>query len=351
MALVLVLSIIMVLGAFGYILSKLSAGARREVDVLGGHFRALSVADAAYAEVISRLSSTGWENRWFKGAPEVRSNVQAAGGSFSYVLRDVPGQPEAAPLPGLSNDLRPGQADLVVKATHGKSEALAVWRLMVPQDGLDEASRVVPAVFAHVPESAGGVTAAPTDPITTLVDDAVRKRVGNWSDFERKRPRLRSAQSPADVATTLGVPVPADALSEPMDETGRAPRVSNYPGAVQAGWAPPPPPPATAPWNQAPWRRWRNGQGASPFGSRTGISDRSQRGSDSERDAWDGWPRWPSGGLSWSNNRRGWDRDSLSFGGFTSRGMGQRGDDDEYDDDRYSGDGFGDRGDDRGRDN
>src|SRR5690606_1075067 len=116
----------------------------------------------------------------------------------SYVLRDVPGQPEAAPLPGLSTDLAPGQADLVVQASHGKHEVIAVWRLMVPQDGLDEASRVVPAVFAHVPEGTGGVTAAPSDPITTLVDDAVKKRVSNWSDFEKKRPRLRSAQTPAE---------------------------------------------------------------------------------------------------------------------------------------------------------
>lgn len=345
MALVLVLSLIMVLGAFGYILSRLSASARREVDVLGGHFRALSVADAAYAEVISRLSSTGWENRWFKGAPEVRDNVQAAGGSYTYVLRDVPGQAEAPPLPGLSTSLAPGQADLVVKATHGKSEAVAVWRLMVPQDGLDEASRVVPGVFAHVPENGPAVTPAPSDPITTMVDDAVRKRISNWSDFERKRPRLRTAQTPADVATTLGVPVPADVLSEPMDESGRAPRVSGYPGSVQAGWAPPPPPPATAPWNQAPWRRWRNGQGGSPYGARTGISDRSQRGSDSERDSWDGWPRWPSGPFAWSRDRRGWDRDSRSWGGFRSRGMR---DGDGYDDDdrRFGDDGFGRRGDD-----
>ena len=322
-ALVLVLSIVMVLGAFGFILSRLSAGARREVDVLTGHFRALSVADAAYAEVISRLSSTGWENRWFKGTPEVRTNVAAAGGNYSYVLRDVPGQSDPPPLPGLSNNLRPGQADLLVRATHGKSEALAVWRLIVPQDGLDEASRVVPAVFANLPDPPSSMTPAAVDPVTALVDDAVRKRVSNWSDFEKKRPKLRSAGSPADIATTLGVPAPPDVMAEPMDETGKTPRAPGYVGAVLAGWAPPPPPPASAPWNEVPWRKWRNGGGGA--GSRAGVSDRTQRGQESEKSSWDNWPKWPSGGFSWGNERKNWDDESKKDGGFNSKGMSDNG--------------------------
>lgn len=339
MALVLVLAIALVLSAFGFILSKLSAGARREVDVLTGHFRALSVADAAYAEVISRLSSTGWENRWFKNAPEIRENVQAAGGQFSYLLRDVPGGAEPPPLPGLSNSLSPGQADLVVRASYGKSEAVAVWRLVVPQDGLDEASRVVPAVFAHVPDGPSTVTPATADPISSMVNDAVTKRIGNWSPFEKQRPKLRSANTPAEIASTLGVAVPADVVADSTDESGARPRPAGYVDAVRAGYTPPPPPPAGAPWNEAPWRKWRNGNNG--VGTRTSISDRGSRGSDNERDSWDGWPGWPrGGGWDWGKWRSGWDNDSRRNGGFNSRGMSNR---EDGDDDRYGRDGYGGR--------
>ena len=313
MALVMALALILVLGAFGFIVTRLTSGARREVDVLGGHLRALSVADACYAEVISRLSTTGWQNRWFRGAPDVRANVIAAGGQYSYVLRDTPGLPPPAPLPGLSNDLTPGQADLMVKASYGKSETMCVWRLVVPQDGLDEASRVVPTAFSHVPDPSTSVTPGGLDSITTMINEAVKKREKNRNAFERNRARLRAARTPVDIATTLGFAAPGDVVPEP------AGRPSGYVDSVVAGDVPPPAPPATAAWTEAPWRKWRNGGDGK--GERSGPSDRKGRGDEKEKGAWDDWPGWKgkTGQNAYGSDRQNWDNKSQAQGGYNNK--------------------------------
>src|SRR5438309_10560073 len=90
MILALVLGLALVLAAFGGIAMLLSRSAYHEVDALQSYLDAVSIGESALAEVMARLSSTAWGDRWFRSAADVQLDVPAGRGTYDRLVRDGP---------------------------------------------------------------------------------------------------------------------------------------------------------------------------------------------------------------------------------------------------------------------
>jgi len=193
-AVVIVLGLVFVLGAFGLIVVQFSRSAYREVDTLSSHLRAVAVAELAYAELVGRLVVTPWENRWFKTGPDAQMDQVAAGGSYEYLIRDAPQGTLAVDTFSQSLVGVPNQADLFVRATHGRSSVSMFWRLLLAKESLDSLPGIVPIAFTFGPERARA-RPGDVDSLSEMVSNLLGER-------ERRRPRSDSLRSPLAQATT-----------------------------------------------------------------------------------------------------------------------------------------------------
>jgi len=190
----------------------------------------------------------------------------------------------------------------------------------------------VPTYFGHLPESTAVNTAA-LEPLSALIDEALRRRGRNRGRFEGLRPSLDAAGTPGDLAAALGTAVPPGVVEElPSGNGGPGLPLSQYTNAVKAALPRSPNIPPDGSWSEAPWRNWRV-SGANGVGSRSGISDRTARGTDTEAGRWAGWPGWltPGGGSpwpqgsSWDGWRRWGENQTDRAGGWSSGGYASGG--------------------------
>ena len=247
-ALALVLALLAVAAAFGAIIFLLTRSANRELDVLSSHMRAVAVAEVAYAAVVGRLNVTPWSQRWFRGRPDAQQDVPAAGGAYSYVLRDTPVLPAAADAVDAATLFGPHQADLLVRATCERASATLYWRLLVPTGTLDSAARAVPTFFVFAPDGTS-LSPAGLDPLGAQVNQQLLQRARNRAGFEARRPPLDRAKSAPEIETALGFQ-PGRVVDGVEPPGGGAPRDNpGYLGEVQQAASPPPPlvPPAPPP--------------------------------------------------------------------------------------------------------
>lgn len=253
-ALVLVLGLVLTIGAFGAIVRLLSHAAYQELDVVTAHLHAVAVGEAAFARVVARLAATPWEQRWFKSGPEVQRDQPAADGTYTYVLRDTPRPaPYQDPL-NIRTLGGPRQADLLVRATYGRSSVSLFWRLTVREDALDSLARVIPSCFAFAPDEAPATPAA-MDPISQMVDDKLRERERNLGPFGDRQAALDPTRTAPEVAGVLGMPDPGD-IVDSVTPPGGTPVPNEVPidaERTRRGNTPPvptppgPPPPTAAP--------------------------------------------------------------------------------------------------------
>lgn len=234
-----VLALLLVLLAFGLILKGLSSSAYREVDVINQHLRAVSVGESTFAQVVSRLSTLSWSERWFKGGADFQADMPIAGGYASYVIQDAARHP-ASPDPLSSQVFSHGeQADLYVRATYRRSTVLMFWRLTMTEDSLDMMARIVPACYTFTPQDG---TLSPSQ--TTLIG----QRVNAWlGERDVNRPITQSlllavkrAASATQLQSVLGFTPPAPVLDgsptpeSPDGMSGSAPPVGASGGLTPA---------------------------------------------------------------------------------------------------------------------
>ncbi|MBI4860040.1 MAG: hypothetical protein HY815_07220 [Candidatus Riflebacteria bacterium] len=262
MALAIVLGVILVLGTFGAVLRIMSQTAYREVDLVNAHLRAVAVAEVGFATITSRLGAAPWSKRWFKSGPEVTFDVKAAGGNYSYLIRDAP-LPYVYTDPLDRNTLGTGQqADLLVRATYGRSNVVMFWRLAVVEDSLDYFTRVVPVFFTFGPENARPVK-ADADTLAAHVNDLITSRNDNLPGYQAVAPQLAAAQTAPQVAGALGC-TPNGTVEDTVAGSGAGGAVSNpvriaaaqnaltvdfgvtEPPPPPGGWIASPPPPSVS---------------------------------------------------------------------------------------------------------
>jgi len=231
---IVILAMLMVILGFAMLLKVMSGGAYREVDVLVGHMRAISVAESQYGEIVARLSATSWTNRWFKGTPDAKTGVAIAGGTADYMIQD------AAQVTQTDGSLMAGalastnQADLLIKGYYDKSTIVMYWRLSCPDDSIDALARVVPSIAMFPPDNTP-VQASLPGPFQQMIQTAIAQREQNRKLSDPMVAPLRDAQTPGEVLSLLGA-----TLSKPVVEnTFVNPAVGPVPGV--------PPPRVTVP--------------------------------------------------------------------------------------------------------
>ena len=254
-----VIGLLLTLACFGGVVILLSHSAYREVDVLDAHLRALAVGEAAFSEIVTRLSATSWPERWFRGAPDVQFDVPIAGGTYESLLRD------AVAFPASVNPLiqrwggAPHQVDLFIRATYRGSTVAMLWRLVMVSDSLESFRRVLPVVFTFEPEGARA-NAGQVDPLVQNLAQLQQQRNQNDPLTGQLMPALLAATTAPEIEAALNFQPPDpvfDGVPSPDGTTVRpnGPYLQHAaPGAWVWGVPPPPssPPPPTPPPTNTP---------------------------------------------------------------------------------------------------
>jgi len=199
MAIFVVLAVVFLLAFLAGVVTIFTSSAFREVDVLHGYLRAVSIGECAFSELLARLSTVPWCRRWFKGAPDLKYNLSLGDGSYSYLLRDTASG--APPTPGIPDGKR---ADLLIRATSGNSTVAMFWRLTFVEDSLEGVRRIVPELYTFAGDPAR-VDPAGQDLLSGKVDDMVRLRSRNSARFRPVIDQVRGGVAPAQTAMLLGV--------------------------------------------------------------------------------------------------------------------------------------------------
>jgi len=248
-ALALTLALVLVLGAFGTTLRLLSHRAYRESDLVNAPIRAIAVGEVGFSSITGRLGAAPWSNRWFKTGPDIGYNVAAAGGTYSYLIRNA-SSPAALLEPMTALFLGdPHQADLLIRATFDRSTVVMFWRLLIPDNTLDSLARVVPTFFVFPPENVQP-TSEQVDAVSAQVNTGIDTRTGNQPDFIAVAGPLQQASSASQVAGILGLdpsrPV-LDGVSAGGDGGAPLPNSSRLEASHSSGWVFPPIAPVPVP--------------------------------------------------------------------------------------------------------
>jgi hypothetical protein len=245
-AMALVIGLLMLLSAIAFLLGRLSSQAKNELDLVSAHLRASAVGEAAYAEITARLSATPWLKRWFRDGPDIQYGQKAAGGTYSYMLRDAEQAPDGSAV-AAEMVASAHHVDLLVRATYERSSVTMYWRITIPEDSLDSFVRVAPLMFQYAPDDTQP-RARDMDSLTRRVEDQVRDRSQNTTTYEQLRPRLATAGGVPGVAQVLGAPGVPGIVDEVAPASGGAP-VNSAQYLPQAGASVPeiPAPPSPAP--------------------------------------------------------------------------------------------------------
>src|SRR5579862_5609788 len=84
-ALVIALAIGLLLAVQIYIVMVYSSGGYRHTEKVNGHLRAIFVGESALSQLVARMRSAPWEQRWFAGGPVQTSLFVGGGTCLSYV--------------------------------------------------------------------------------------------------------------------------------------------------------------------------------------------------------------------------------------------------------------------------
>lgn len=218
------LAIVVVLGLAVVAVFVMRRASYRSLDFIDSYLGAVSVGEAAHIDVVARLESAPWEERFFRGAPAAAEKAWGPG-SYEYLVADAD-----APL----------EADLVVFAKVKSVDVSMYWRLRAQPGSLIPYRRIRTVIFANLPP---GTRARPGALTGTLpgIRDALRRRGANLPWVEGKQGELTRDPAPVPVATALGIP-----RDGAVDALIRAPNPGGSPEPVEprvsAGAAAVPPP-------------------------------------------------------------------------------------------------------------
>jgi len=247
--LMLVLGVLFVLAAFAFIVRLLSHGAYNEVSLLNHHLHAVAVGEAGYSNIVARLSATPWAKRWFKSGPDSQFDIQEAGGTYEYMIRD-----SVQPAPALDDKETlvfgpPNMVDLLIRATYARSTVTMFWRVFLVEDALDKLSRVVPLIFTFASPSARP-NPTDVDELSQTVSSLVGQRSDNIPGFVTLATPLLQATTAPEIAAALSTK-PAGSVVDDISPWIDGPSASNQTRIIAsrttdqpfAEFPPAPPPP------------------------------------------------------------------------------------------------------------
>jgi hypothetical protein len=183
----------------------------KSLDYIDSYLGAVSVGEAAHTDVVSRLESASWEQRFFKDGPKTGDKAWGPG-TYEYIVADAD-----APL----------QADLIVFAKVKNVDVSMYWRLRAEPQSLLPYRRIRTMVFANLPDGTRPTPGALTGTLPGI-RDALVQRGRNLPWVEDKQGELTRDSAPGPVGTALGIP-PIGAV----DKTIPAPDGTSPPLAVQ----------------------------------------------------------------------------------------------------------------------
>ena len=257
-ALPVTMGLLLILAVFGSVLRLLTHGAYREVESVNSHLRAIAVGEVGFSSIVARLCAAPWSQRWFAQAPEIKLDVSAADGTYSYLIRDTP-EPAVYddPLIQYSFGSR-NQADFLVKATYGRSTVVMFWRLTVPEYSLENLAVVIPTYFTFESESITP-TPASVDTLSAQINGTISSRAVNTPGFSGLVGPLRNATTVGEVADALGFDPGKRALDGIPSPDGSGvftpnpPKLQGSRSSQIAALPLPPPPTPTVPYLEGLW--------------------------------------------------------------------------------------------------
>jgi hypothetical protein len=236
-ALVIVLALGLLVGIQIYIVMVYTSGSFRHTEKVTAHVRAIFVGESAFAQILARLRSGRWEDRWFKGGPALESDRPLAGGTYSSYVNTATTSPEK-------------QVDVWLESHYEGSTSQMYYRVLCVDDGLDFTAQMYPRFFTFLQDSDPTPLNAALPLSVSLIQSEIIKQQNNLAQAVATIESAKGDNSLAALGDKLGIPFSSAPLdtSQPIDPTPPVAQ-ANYLGDIiaAAGVFPPPPPPAATP--------------------------------------------------------------------------------------------------------
>jgi hypothetical protein len=172
-----------------FTLFMMMRGVGGQLEYSDAHIRAVNIAESGYQQLVARLMSQPWEDRWFLGGPDAKAGVSYGGGTFDYFIQTTAGAERSA--------------DLWVRGTYKNTRRLLFYRLRYRDLLFKSLSQPAPD-FAGSSEMAPALSPGAINELTTLMNEHISRRERNRVEATRKWQEISQKMDPIEILRMLG---------------------------------------------------------------------------------------------------------------------------------------------------
>lgn len=207
----LVVMVVFSLFAGGMIISRLSRSLQSQLTYADSALRAQYIAESACNQLIAKTISRPFEQRWFGGNPDAKSELSYGGGLYDYFIQDTPD--------------RPKYVDIWTRATYRDVKRCFFWRFEFHVSLLSGIREFAPVEVLEIDERLFPPKgSANNDARIAEIENLIRQRHEKKSKADQVVAKVIKDPDLENVLTTLGNPptVPVTSSSAPpkTDDVG-----------------------------------------------------------------------------------------------------------------------------------